>query len=224
MSNERVEAITSRPARNSRPTVAAAVAVALAGLLVAACGGGDDGDTADSKKTAAETADTAAAGSKAGGAGATNVKVTPPADARMASAVADSKTSAPIDLLYDLPVKPEVGQPFTVELAVKPRVPADTLDLDIGDSPGITIDGERMARFPNVEAGTSYTFNVQARGDAPGLYYVTVVAKLSTSVQTEGRAFSVPVVVGSPVAAAQKPAPATDATGQAVESLPAKED
>jgi hypothetical protein len=33
----------------------------------------------------------------------------------------------------------------------------------------------------------------------------------------------VPVVVGSPVAQ-QKPAPQTDASGQAVESLPAKED
>jgi hypothetical protein len=192
--------------------------VALASLLVAACGGGGDDGDKDSAKAAAE----GGAGTKKGG-DAPTVKVTESKDPRMATAVADSKTSAPIDLLYDLPAKPEVGQPFTLELAVKLRVPADTLDLEIGDSPGITIDGERMARFPNVEAGTPYTFKVQARGDAAGLYYITVIAKLATSVQSEGRAFSVPVVVGSPVAQ-QKPAPQTDASGQAVESLPAKED
>ena len=197
-----------------RPVVGAAV-VALASLLVTACGGGDEADKASAKAAAEASAKT--------GGDATTVKLTETKDPRMATAVADSKTSAPIDLLYDMPTKPEVGQPFTVELAVKPRVPADTLDIEIGDSPGITIEGERVARFPNVEAATPYTFKVQARGDTAGLYYITVIAKLATSVQSEGRAFSVPVVVGTPVAQ-QKPAPQTDASGQAVESLPAKED
>jgi hypothetical protein len=45
-----------------------------------------------------------------------------------------------------------------------------------------------------------------------------------TKVQTEARTFSVPVVVGA-VTAPQKPAqaPAQDASGQAIESLPAEE-
>ena len=50
----------------------------------------------------------------------------------------------------------------------------------------------------------------------------SVVAKVVTKVQTESRAFAVPIVIGS-APAAEKPEPAKDATGQAIQSMPAKE-
>jgi hypothetical protein len=208
-------------ARTRRAARAIALAL-LTGVLAAGCGGGDEEGGEAAGKTAKDaSADVAAAPKKDAATGA-SVKLTDANGSRMANAVADSKTTAPIDLLYDIPTKPEVGQPFTVELSVKPRLPADTLDVEIGDSPGITIEGDRAARFPDVQAGEPYTFKVQVRGDAPGLYYISVMAKMATKVQSEGRAFSVPVVIGSPVAA-QKPAPQKDASGQAIESMPAKE-
>jgi len=43
-----------------------------------------------------------------------------------------------------------------------------------------------------------------------------------SKVQSEARTFSVPVVVGA-VTAAEKPAPAVDTSGEAVESMPAVE-
>lgn len=190
----------------------------MASVLVAACGGGKDESAGAGE--ASKPKPTASASQKDGQ--QASVKLTDSKDSRMASAVADSKTTAPIDLLYDLPSKPELGQPFTVELQVKPRQQADSLDVEIGDSPGLTVEGERAARFLAVEAGQPYTLKVQVRGNANGLYYLTVLTKISTKVQSEGRAFSVPVVIGAPVAA-QKPAPQKDATGQAVESMPAKE-
>ena len=195
-----------------------AVAV-VGGALVAACGGGDEEAAAKADKSAqgksSEPREKPTAGAAA------TVK-TDPEQTTMAAAVADTKTTAPIDLMYDLPQKPEVGQPFTVELAVKPRLPSDALDVEVGDSPGIVIEGERMTRFLNVEAGTPYKFTFRARGDAAGLYYIAVITKLSTQVQSEGRAFSVPVVIGSPPAA-EKTEPQKDASGQAVESMPARE-
>jgi hypothetical protein len=63
---------------------------------------------------------------------------------------------------------------------------------------------------------------VLARVDAPGLYYLGVVARMVSKVQSEARTFSVPIVAGE-VAAAEKPAPKTDAAGEPVESLPAVE-
>lgn len=195
----------------------------LATLLVAGCGAGDREDAAATQESAQAQPDATdpAASSKDGATQAASVK---PSDkeGRLASAVADSKTTAPIDLLYDIPAKPEVGQPFTVEFAVKPRVQADVLDVEVADSPGLTIQGERLARFQAVEAGQPYTFQLQLVGNAAGLYYVSVTAKIATQVQTEARAFSVPVVIGSPVPA-QKPTPQKDASGQPIESLPAKE-
>ena len=193
--------------------------VLVAGLLATGCGGGDEGSAKAEKAAKAKASESSA---KAGADPTPTVKSANPAQDTMAAAVADAKTTAPIDLLYDLPAKPEVGQLFTVELAVKPRLPGDALDVEIGESPGIVIEGERMTRFTKVEAGQSYTYRFQARGDAEGLYYIAVITKLSTQVQTEGRAFSVPVVIGTPVAAEKTP-PQKDASGQAVQSMPAKE-
>lgn len=195
----------------------------LTALLAAGCGAGDGegaAKTQESAKAQPGATDPAASSKDA----PTQVAAVKPTDkeARLASAVADSKTTAPVDLQYDIPAKPEVGQPFTVEFAVKPRIQADVLDVELADSPGLTIQGERQARFQAVEAGQPYTFQVQLAGNAAGLYYVSVTAKISTQVQTEARAFSVPVVIGSP-APMQKPAPQKDASGQPVESLPAKE-
>jgi predicted small secreted protein len=196
-----------------------AVAVVLASALVAACGGGGEAASEAGKAGQVKSADSS--GKSAAGAAAT-VKPSDPAQGNMAAAVADSKTMAPIDLMYDIPTKPEVGQSFTVELAVKPRLPSDALDVEIGDSPGIVIEGERASRFVDVEAGTPYKFTFSARGDAEGLYYIAVITKLSTQVESEGRAFSVPVVIGTPPAA-QKTEPQKDASGQPVQSMPARE-
>jgi hypothetical protein len=59
-------------------------------------------------------------------------------------------------------------------------------------------------------------------GDAPGLYYVGVVARMATQVQTDARTFSVPVVVGTAPAAAGSQLEA-DASGAAIVTLPAEE-
>ena len=194
--------------------------VVVGGVLATACSGDDERAAARASRAAAKqaaTSDNAATESSPA------VKPADPTQDTMAAAVADSKTTAPVDLMYDIPVKPEVGQPFTVELAIKPRLPSDALDVEVGDSPGIAIEGERATRFLDVEAATPYRFTFRARGDAAGLYYIAVITKLSTQVQSEGRAFSVPVVIGTPPAA-QKSEPQKDASGQPVQSLPARED
>jgi hypothetical protein len=202
-----------------RLALAAATAL-LAGALVAGCGGGSDDEEVAAAATATKRARAEAAvdGSDA---------AVPPASAaekqsRLADAVVDGKTSAPVDLKYNLLAKPEVGVPFEVELSVSPRLAADAIDVEVAEAAGLTIVGESTARFMPVEAGQAYTSRLLVRGDTPGLYYVSVIAKVSTPVQTETRAFAIPVVIGSPMAA-QKAAPAKDAKGQAVQSLPAQE-
>lgn len=198
----------------------ATVAV-VTGLLAAGCGGGgEDKHAATDSPKKAKASETA--GEKVKPGAVSTVKPANPEEAQMAPAVADAKTTAPVDLMYDIPAKPEIGQPFVVEIAAKPRLPADALDVEIGESPGVTIDGDRAARFQNVEAGQHYKFSFKASSAAAGLYYITVITTMSTKVQSEGRAFSIPVVIGTPPAE-QKTAPQKDASGQAVEPMPAKE-
>jgi hypothetical protein len=202
-------------ARISRTTAV----VLLAGLLAVGCGSKDEGAAAEggADKAAATAAKQAADAEGAAATAAANDKT-----ANMATAVADSKTTAPIDLKYDVLAKPDIGQPFEIELAFVPQVAADMLEVEVNDAPGLVIVGERAASFAPVASGEIYTHKILLRGDNAGLFYVSVIAKISTKVQSESRAFSIPVVIGS-VPAAQKTAPAVDAAGQAIQSMPATE-
>jgi hypothetical protein len=182
----------------------------LAAVLVA-CGGDDkSADQLDITPTRKNSGDQTAAAT-----------ATPQED-RMATAVATGKTSAPVDLQYDLLSKPDVGQPFEIELVFLPRLAADTLEAEISAIPGLTLVSGGGAKFEPVVAGERYTAKVLVNADAAGIYYVNVVARMITKVQTDARAFSIPVVVGT-APAAEKAAPAQDATGQAIQSMPAAE-
>jgi len=191
------------------PTIAV---VALA-ALVAACGGGEEEQAAAVAKKPVEKPAAAAAKAAAPADGPDSLK---------ANAVATGKTAAGVDLKYDVLAKPDPDQDFEIELVFLPRVAADALEVEVTGIPGVAIVSGGTARFENVAAGERYPAPVVARAEGPGLYYLGVSARMVSKVQTEARTFSVPVVVGA-VAAAEKPAPATDAEGQAVESLPATE-
>jgi hypothetical protein len=186
--------------------------VALAAVL-AACGRGKD------EQAAATDTPPADAGAAAGGAAA---PAESPDDKRMANAVVTGKTTAPVDLKYDVLAKPDVGQPFEIELAFSPRLAADALEVEVTGIPGLTVVSGGATRFEGVLAGGRHVAKVLVQADAPGIYYANVVAKMVTQVQTEARTFSVPVVVGA-VPAAQKTEPAKDASGEAIKSLPAVE-
>lgn len=184
--------------------------VALSALL-AACGGGDEQVAA--KPPAAPAAEGAAGGAPS---------AESPEDKRMANAVVTGKTSAPVNLKFDILSKPDVGTPFEIELALLPRLAADTLDVEVAGIPGLTVVSGGTHRFEKVLAGDRHVAKVLVQADQPGIYYVNVVARMITQVQTEARTFSVPVVVGM-VAPAAKTEPQRDAAGEAIESLPAVE-
>ena len=211
--------IASAP-RLRRIALTAAVTL-LAGTLAAGCSNSDKEAEREAKLAKRAESKAAAATNEDGS------PATPPANAadkqsRLAEAVVDSKTTAPVDMQYDLLAKPALGQPFEVELTFTTRLPAAALDIEVTEAPGLTVVGEKTARFEAVEGGQAYTTKVLVQGDTAGLYYLGVMAKMSTQVQTETRAFAVPIVMGSPPAA-QKANPPKDASGQAIQSMPAKE-
>jgi hypothetical protein len=193
--------------------ITASLAVVALSALLAACGGGEQEQTAAAGKKPGEKPAAVAAKSPTKDDGPDSLK---------ANAVATGKTAAAVDLKYDVLAKPDPGQDFQIELVFLPRVAADSLEVEVTGIPGVAIVSGGTARFENVTAGERYPTLVVARADGPGLYYLGVAARMVNKVQTEARTFSVPVVVGA-VAAAEKPTPATDAEGQAVESMPATE-
>jgi len=189
------------------------VAIVAFTVVLAGCGKGQEDTVATTPQPAAtQGPDTAAPAPVAGS----------PEDEKMANAVATGKTAAAVDLKYDVPVKPAVGEPFELELAFLPRLAADSLEVEVTGIPGLALISSGTSRFEGVGAGDRHVMRVLVRADAPGLFYVGVAVKMVTKVQTDARTFSVPVAVGS-VQAAQKAAPEMDAGGQPVESMPAVE-
>ncbi len=191
----------------SRIVVVVALAVALG-----ACGRGEEEHAAAPPPAATGTP----------GAQPAPAPAESPEDKRLANAVVTGKTSAPVDLKYDVLAKPDVGKPFEVELAFMPRLAADVLEVEVTGIPGLTVVNGGAIRFEGVTAGSRHVAKVLVQADGPGIYYANVVAKMITQVQTEARTFSVPVVVGA-VPAAQKTEPQKDASGQPIKSMPAAE-
>ena len=198
--------------RSSRYVTCGAAIAALA-FGLSGCGKGDDDTASSAAPPPATQAPDAAAPAPA---------VDTPEDERMANAVATGKTAAAVDLKYDIPAKPVVGEPFELELAFLPRLAADSLEVEVTGIPGLTLVSTGTSQFDGVAAGDRHVMRVLVRAEAPGLYYVGVAAKMVTKVQTDARTFSVPVAVGQ-VQAAQKAAPEMDAAGQPVEVMPAAE-
>jgi hypothetical protein len=174
---------------------------------IVSCGGKEPSGEAE-PKTAARPADATDAAT--------------PAEAlrderRPANAVTSNEAGAEIDLQYEVAPRPETGQPFAIELMFVPRLAADSIEAQLSATPGLRITSPVNVRFEGVQAGERYTSQVLAVGDAPGLYYVGVVARMATKVQADARTFSVPVVVGAPPAADK---PATQ-SGASADSPPA---
>ncbi|NJD30303.1 MAG: hypothetical protein FIB04_00240 [Gammaproteobacteria bacterium] len=195
--------------------------VAALAALAAGCGGGEE--KAAKKESAAAGAEAgkasaAGAGKQAGAAGVAKAE-----DDGMANAVAMGKTAAAVDLKYDMSVKPDVGQPFEVELAFIPRVAAEALEVEASGMAGLVLASGSKARFENVVAGERYVAKMLVQVNQPGLYYIGVTAKMVSKVQAEARTFSVPIVVGTVLPAEQKPSPAAAAPGATVKSMQAVE-
>jgi hypothetical protein len=180
--------------------------------VLAACSRGDD-EQAAASATSAATATPADAGATLAGS---------PDDGRLANAVPTGKVGAAVDLKYDVLAKPDVGQPFEVELVLLPTLAADALEVEVSGIPGLTVVSGGVTRFEGVTAGDRHAAKVLLQADAAGIYYANIVARMITQVQTEVRTFSVPVVVGV-VPAAEKAEPQRDASGEAIQSLPAEE-
>jgi hypothetical protein len=195
--------------------VSRTLAVVALTAVIAACGRGEE-----------EAASTPAPASDSGNGAPSTASAAAPAespdDKRMANAVVTGKTAAAVDLKYDVLAKPDVGQPFEIELVLSPRLAADTLDVEVTGIPGLTIVSGAATKFEGVSSGDRHVVKVLAQADAPGIYYVNVVAKMITRVQADARTFSVPVAVGS-VTIAKKPEPAKDASGEPIQSMPAVE-
>lgn len=145
---------------------------------------------------------------------------------RMANAVSETKTGAAVDLKYEILTKPAVGTPIEIEIALVPTADADTLIAAVGGMPGLTLSSEAIPPAAAVKSGEPVRHKLTAVADGPGIYYVSVTVTTDVAGATQARTFSIPLLIGD-LQAAQKATvatpPAKDATGQAIQPMPAVE-
>ncbi|HEY0687044.1 MAG TPA: hypothetical protein VGD45_32170 [Steroidobacter sp.] len=139
-----------------------------------------------------------------------------------AKAVGDGKPGAAVTIRYEFSGKPAIGTPTELDVAFIPSAGVDSLEATLSGMDGITLAGPQTASFNSVESGKAYRHKLSVLPDRTGVYYITVSVNTQIAGSSLGRTFSIPFVVGQPVAQ-QKAAPATDDKGEPIESMQAEE-
>jgi hypothetical protein len=139
-----------------------------------------------------------------------------------AKAVGDGKPGAAVGIRYEFSGKPTIGVPTELDVAFIPNAGVDSMEATLGGMEGITLAGPLTASFNSVEAGKAYRHKVSVLPDRTGVFYITVSVNTQIAGSALNRTFSIPFVVGQQ-AVQQKPAPAKDAKGEAIEPMKAEE-
>lgn len=142
---------------------------------------------------------------------------------KMARAVGNGKPGAAVDIKYEFVSRPEPGKPVQLDVALIPSAGVDSMTARFSGMEGITLAGDLTADFASVQPKEPYRHSVSVLADRAGVFYITVSVDTVIGGATLGRTFAIPFVSGAAPVAQQKPSPATDATGQAVEPMKAEE-
>ena len=140
------------------------------------------------------------------------------------------KTTAPVEVSYQLLDKPALSTPLRIEVSMKPLIAASAIKLEYTVDGNInSVDPSTQASFNQVAAGqaTKHIIQVVPRGD--GQHHVNVFVTLVTQDgQPQSTVLMIPVTVGvvNPNQKPEHPNKAfiqQDSQGQSIISVPAQE-
>ena len=133
--------------------------------------------------------------------------------AGMVEAVGVGKSSVPVTLKFDLPSRPEIGQPLEIVLGVLPQEPAAAASLTVSGSEGLRpAPGNGVVDVGAVDPAEAYRVTVTVTPTAEGVQFLAVDVALKHDDVTDTRSFSIPIIVqGAAEAGATPPAAATTA-------------
>ncbi|MEZ5512897.1 MAG: hypothetical protein R3F58_03410 [Steroidobacteraceae bacterium] len=143
----------------------------------------------------------------------------------MVSAVAAGKPGAPIDVRFDVPTKPRVGEPLKIDVAVVPLSTVGRLEVLFQGNDGFAVvSNGQLGPLDNPAVGKVLRHSVTVLPQSEGVFMLSAIAMTDGTDASMSRSFAMPIIVGNASAVASKPQNAvTDATGETVQSLPAVE-
>ena len=162
-------------------------AVAAGCVGAAGCGSGDQNAQSAATSVKSHKAKTAATPGKPG-----EVSL-----GDMVAAVSSSK-GPPVELKFSVPVRPEVGQPTEIDVALIPSQPLpDSVSISFQVVDGLDIvDGSQMERVDKLTAGTPIRHVLKVLPKRDGIFALTAVVSYTASSQEMNRMFSIPVIAG----------------------------
>ena len=131
----------------------------------------------------------------------------------------------PVDVKYRLLTKPQVGQPFELELTIVSSLATMGLGYSINAESGLSVDPAAIKRnFAGKPARTPETTSLTITPLLEGRFYLRVSANIVLNGETRTRIVTIPIQVGEVGRQLESMGEVvTDDEGNPVVSLPAKE-
>lgn len=167
-----------------RTAVTLAVAAAL---LLSGCGSSESEQAAGGKPKAA-----------------TNAAVTARPD--MVAAVSSTKTPSIVELRFNIPERPTIGQPAQIQFSLTPSVDLERLVARFQVPEGLElVSGAETARMDHPTPGAEITHTLTVIPKTDGIFNITAVVLTDTSTESVARTFSIPLIAGSGLSEAPPP-------------------
>jgi hypothetical protein len=114
----------------------------------------------------------------------------------MVEAATQGKSTAQVELKFDLIQKPRIGQPSRIDIAVLPQIDASPVNIEILGTEGLQIaSGVTPIEIPSVDAGEVYRQSIQVTPITDGVLLLALSVALKHDEITESRVFSIPLIV-----------------------------
>ena len=157
----------------------------VAAVLLAACHG-------ESKQAPAVTLAPAASAPAAVKRGQSPEELT----AGMVEAVTIGKSTAPVDVKFDLPKRPSVGTRFEIVIAVLPQIAANSAMVQVVGSEGLQLAPNfAPIEIPSLDPTQVYRLSIPVTPTADGVHLLGLSVSLKQDDLAESRSFSVPIIV-----------------------------
>lgn len=116
--------------------------------------------------------------------------------AGMVEAATAGKSAVPVQLKFDLPQRPSVGQPLGVNIVLIPAIAADSATIQLSDSGGLGIAADAAAIvIGNIEPDNVYRQEIKVTPASDGVFFLNLAVTLKHDEVAETRVFTVPIIV-----------------------------
>ena len=141
---------------------------------------------------------------------ATHAQVTPKPEGAvspdMVSAVGVGRDASPVELKFALHQALTPNQPGTVEVAIVPVTSVDRLTVSFRSDDGLQVsEGGHVDAIERPEPQMPIVHTVTVVPDRDGIFNLNATVLIDTDTQSVARAFSIPLIAGSGLKAADSP-------------------